>query len=368
MMNPRERLLAAIRGERVDRVPLVMTGFHFESLDEVRDPGKREILERVHDQLHFFHSCPSFINRYLVTPPQRIKEIDREERKREVTVTMEIDTPGGPLTSVTSQNRSVETMWTLKYPVESLEDIEKIRSVPWELPPALAPPDVSCLPSSFETRGILHTGISSPFVCVAGMMSYQYFLELCATEPNLMKELSAQCLERITDILDVLLSGRSIEYVWMGGSEWVTPPMGSPELYETLVHVFEKPLIEKIHAGGAVSHIHCHGNVRSTLEMVIERGGDFFEPVEPPPDGDISFAEAKALASGRMTLGGNIEFRILQNESPNMVEDITRHAFDNGTHRMVLQPSDGPLTTMDSRLINNYDRMIDVWEELSLVE
>ena len=77
--------------------------------------------------------------------------------------------------------------------------------------------------------------------------------------------------------------------------------MGSPTLCRELVQPFGRKVIEGIHAAGAVSHIHCHGNVRSTLELAIERGGDFFEPVEPPPDGDITLALESA--SNRATRG-----------------------------------------------------------------
>jgi len=228
---------------------------------------------------------------------------------------------------------------------------------------------MSALPPDFNERGILRTGVSSPFVCVAGMMPYQYFLELCATELNLLKELTAQCMKRILSVLDVLLSERTIEYVWMGGcewlTEWLTPPMGSPRLYEELVQEYERKVISRIHQGGALAHIHCHGRVRSTLEMVIERGGDFFEPVEPPPDGDITFAEAKAITAGRMTLGGNIEARILETGSTEEVEKAVRKAFEGGKEHMVLQTTAGPIGAMNPQMLANYHRMIDVWEELS---
>jgi len=367
-MNPRQRLLAVMRAEAADRVPLVLAGLYQASPERVEDPGKREILDRVGEHLHFRQSYPAYVNRYLVTPRQRIKDTERRSRNGEVVTTTEIDTPKGPLTAVASRNSTSNTTWTLKYPVESLDDIERIRCVPWELPRGLAPPDLSSLPESFSKRGIIHTGVSSPFVCVAGMMPFQYFLELCVTEFDLIKELTRQCLDRILSILDVLLSENTVEYVWMGGSEWLTPPMGSPMLYEQLVHDFEQKVIQRIHAGGAISHIHCHGNVRSTLELAIQRGGDFFEPVEPPPDGDITFAEAKALAAGRITLGGNIEARLLENEDADTIEEATRRAFDGGKARMVLQTTAGPISDMTARMIENYHRMIDVWEELSPIE
>jgi uroporphyrinogen-III decarboxylase len=197
------------------------------------------------------------------------------------------------------------------------------------------------------------------------MMAYQTFLEWCATELCLIKELTALCLERILDVLDVLLSAGTVEYVWMGGCEWLTPPMGSPRLYEELVQPFEQKVIERIHAGGAISHIHCHGNVRSTLEAVVERGADFFEPVEPPPDGDITFAEAKRLAAGRMVLGGNVEVRIVENEGADVVEAVTREAFEGGKEHMVLKLTEAPLSRIRPQVLANYHRFIDVWEELS---
>jgi len=368
-MNPRERLMRTLRGERGDRVPLMLDGFEFMSraeVDAAPDAGVREIANRIFDCTAAFVACPSFVNRYLVTPPQYIKEVARAEREGKVFITSVVDTPRGKLTALTAQDRITPgTVWTVKYPVESLEEIEKIRSVPWELPSELAPPDVSQLPAGFNERGVLSTSISSPFVCVAGMMPYQYFLELCATHLELIKQLTGQCLQRIASVLEVLLRGRTIDYVWMGGCEWLTPPMGSLRLYEELVQQFERPLIERIHAGGAISHIHCHGNVRSTLELVIERGGDFFEPVEPPPDGDITFAEAKALAAGRITLGGNVEARVIENEGLEAVEQATRKAFEGGKQRMVLKTTAGPIAPLTPTTVANYHRLIDVWEELS---
>jgi uroporphyrinogen-III decarboxylase len=197
------------------------------------------------------------------------------------------------------------------------------------------------------------------------MMPFQTFLELCATELDLLLELSEECMQRTLRVLDVLLAERSVDYVFIGGCEWLTPPMGSPRLYEQLVQRFEAPLIARAHQGGAVVHVHSHGKVRSTLEMVVQRGADFFEPVEPPPDGDISFAEAKALVRGRMTLGGNIEARIIELGEADEVEQAVRNAFAGGKERMVLKPTSEPIRTLTPRMMDNYHRLVDVWKDLS---
>ena len=367
-MTPRDRLLSTLRGQKTDRVPLVLESFHYPSIDDETDSTKREILDRVHPHLNYFHQTEAFVNRYLVTPPQRIRQLDRQQRNGETVITSAIDTPKGELTAAVSSNPTTRTVWTIKYPCESLEDIDKIRSVPWEIPPKLAPPDLSALPADFSERGVVRTGVSSPMVCVADMMPYEYFLELCATHFDLLVELTEICCRRILQVLDVLLADENVEYLWMGGSEWLTPPMGSPRQYEILVHQYEKQIIDRAHAAGALCHVHCHGNVRSTLQLAADRNADFFEPMEPPPDGDITMAEAKALVGQRMALGGNLEARILENGRPDQVEAAARSAFEGGKERMVLQTTAGMYSPMTPPIIANYHRMIDVWEELSPID
>ena len=369
MMNPRDRFIGALTGTKIDKVPLVLPEYEFihsqEQLRGLADPGKRDIGDRVLDDCASFVFFDSHINRTFVTPPQFVKEVNREESNSTIVVTNEIDTPKGKLTHVVEYNSQTNTEWVRKYPVESPEDIEKIRSVPWELPEKLSTPDLSELPPQFYKKSLTRAEVSSPFVCVAGMMKYEYFLFLAATEPHLVNALTTQCHERILSVLDVLLSAKNIDYVWMGGCEWLTPPMAPPKMYEDLVQPFEREIIERVHEAGALVHVHCHGNIRSTLEMVIDRGGDFVEPVEPPPDGDITMSEAKALAKGKITLGGNIEARILEYGDPDEVEKAARDAFEGGKHRVILTTTSAPLGQMTPRSIANYHRLIDVWEELS---
>jgi len=367
-MNPRDRLLATLRGGAHDCVPLILDGFRYVTVEQVEaepDQAKRAIARRIFDQTTYSFDTPSFVNRYLVAPPQAVREVRREVKAGEEVVHFEIDTPKGKLTAATSRNPISDTAWTVKYPVETIQEAEMLRSVPWEQPCDLEPPDLRDAPDNLLERGIVTTGVSSPFVCVAGMMPYQTFLEWCATDLPLIRELTAVCLERILEVLDVVLALKNVEYVWMGGCEWLTPPMGSPRLYDELVQPFEQKVIERVHAAGALVHVHCHGNVRSTLERVVERGGDFIEPIEPPPDGDITFAEAKRRIAGRMALGGNIEVRTIAYGTAEEVDGAARRAFEGDKDRMVLKASEGPLGRLTPQMAANYHRIVDVWEELS---
>lgn len=370
-MTVRQRLLETLRGNRADRVPLMLDGFCYvtrEEVERITDPRGREIAERAYPHCAGFVNWPSHVNRYLVTPQQFIREVKREVRDGVAVITAEISTPKGTLTAITSENPITRTTWTVKYPCESRRDIDRILSLPWVLPADLKPPDRSVLPPEFDERGIFQTSVSSPFVCAAGMMPYQMFLELCATDLPLVRHLTDVCFERVMRVLDVLFGQpHVIDYLWIGGCEWLTPPMASPMLYDELVQECEARMTRRAHGAGALVHVHCHGNVRSTLERVVDRGADFFEPVEPPPDGDITFAQAKRLAAGRMTLGGNIEARIVENEDEDAVEHAVREAFAGGTDRMVLKTTANLVRDMTPAIQRNYHRLIDVWEKLSLL-
>ncbi len=369
MTNPRERILRTLRGEKADRVPIVLPGFSYRSrsdVEKIADPLRRKIAERVMDKTDFRTQIPCYINRMLVTPPQRIRTEHRDLANGNRQTIGFIDTPLGELTYVTEWNPGSRTSWQVKYPVENEDDIRKIASVPWELPEKLAPPDPGHMPDELSQRGLLTTHISSPFVCVSAMMSYEWFLELCYLDLDLVRELTEICKKRILDCVRVLLSRPGIEYVWMGGSEWVTPPMAPPMIYDALVQEQERSIIQYVHKNSdAVVHIHCHGSVRDALPKMIDRGADYTEPVEPPPDGDITMAEAKSMAAGRITLGGNIECRVLCAECEDAVEAAVRAAFEGGKERFILRPTEGPSPTLSEQEFNNYMRMMDVWEELS---
>ena len=368
-MNVRERFLAMLRGEPHDRVPIELYGFWRPdrgALDAEADPLKREIGRRIFDRHVFRSFLPSHINRYLVTPPQRIRETHEDLPNGHRRTRGVIDTPKGELTYLTEWDSESGTQWTHKYPVENVDDIWKIASVPWELPEGIRPVDGSERVGDFDARGISETGVSTPMVCVAEMMGFERFLMLTATDLDLVERLTQMCLDRALACLEVLLSKPGVDLVWLGGSEWVTPPMGSPALYDALVQEQERAIVDYVHAhSDAVVQVHCHGKVRRALAKTIERGVDYTEPVEPPPGGDITLAEAKALAAGRISPGGNIDCRLLVNESPDVVETATRAAFEGPNDRYALVVTAGCSPTLTDREYKNYMRMIDVWEELS---
>jgi hypothetical protein len=365
MITPRERYLQTLKTGKADRVPLELPGFQHKSqsqVDGLEDPLRKEIAGRLFDGTHYFMDHPSGINRYLVTPDQFIETEEEVLANGDRRIRGVIPTRKGDLTFVTIESLRHQTSWLVKNVVESRDDLKKLASVPWELPELLR----NFSKDAPDDRGIVKTHLSSPAVCVSTAMGYEMFLELCATDLDLVKEMTEICKERILNCVRVLASRQTIDIFWIGGSEWVTPPMASVAIYDALVQEQEREIIDLIHrqSGGFV-HIHCHGRVREALTRMIARGGNYTEPVEPPPDGDITMQEAKELAAGRIVLGGNIECRVLAREPEKVVETAAREAFLGGKEHFILRTTEGPSPVLSRQEHANYMRLIDVWEELS---
>lgn len=364
-MTHRDNFLCALRGEAAGYVPILLKNFfHYSGKDDVArepDPGKREIAMRLFDRSVSLVGYPvSGVYPHIIAPPGSLETI--EEGRDFIG---KLHPPGATQTfiAVSKWDDNSKLYWAHKHFAESAADLKSIADIPWKIDPALRPPVDADLPVGFDRRSILRMRIASPTNCVAGLLPFQCFLELCLTETSLIKAMATTYKERILQVLDVVLANRNIDVVMLSGSEELTPPMASPALYDELILPFETEIIAKIHEYGSLAWVHCHGNLKTTLPKMLEQQVDFLEPVEPPPDGDITFAEAKAMVAGRMTLGGNVEARVISSGNREEVIKTTEAAFAGGKKRMVLMNS-GPLTgAFSPKIVENYHHMIDVWEK-----
>ena len=89
-------------------------------------------------------------------------------------------------------------------------------------------------------------------------------------------------------------------------------------------------------------------------------GVDSIDPVEPPPQGDVGFAEARRRVGDRLTLFGNIEFCWMDMETPDFIERAVKRAIDEGgKDRLVLWPSASPHQAHTDRFNANARRYLE---------
>ncbi len=303
--------------------------------------------------------------RFLLAPARFREELPAEQfspsRTRHTTV---LHTPKGDLFWSFDKDAGIETQWDRVKPIQSPEDVEKMLSVPYRFDP----PD----PSEYdelrqhrtaagrETLG--GTGITSMVAMLVGMMPYQQMLEWIALEPGLLRMLADAWLDRVREKVAFLLD-QGVGPVWhFNGIERACPPMMGPRQWDELIVPYDGEIMRLIkeHDPEAIIHVHCHGKVGRLLPLFLEMGVDSTDPVEPPPQGDIEFADARRLVGDRMTLYGNIQFADMEMCEPDDIEAKVRRAIeDGGKERTVLDVSAPPHEQHTERFTANAVRYIE---------
>jgi len=127
-------------------------------------------------------------------------------------------------------------------------------------------------------------------------------------------------------------------------SEYIAPPLVSPKTFDTLVAPFYAPLFELIHKFNGRVITHHHGKINKVLERLVDLGADGIHPIEEPPVGDCSIADAKRRIGERACIVGSVQWddfqRLAPEEMEALVERQIRDAAQGGG--MILAPSAGP--------------------------
>ena len=374
--------MAAYRGERADRVPICSPISWHPSRDIDRekpggwrgDPNFIRVARLVQEYCDPFvvwspmpypQSCSRFVyQRFLEAPDELVVEKPVEQvgdnRRRHTFV---LPTPKGDLTWAYEEDEGIETSWDVRQPVERPEDVEKLLSVAFSLKkPASSEYDAF----RRHRREMHHDAIcgghvNSMVAMLVGVMRYEQVLEWLITEPERIKLLADTWLERTWARVDFELSQGVGPFWHFNGVERAAPPMMSPRHWDELVVPYDGEIMRRIKAQDpeARIHVHCHGRVGTMLDSWLSLGVDSIDPVEPPPQGDIEFVDAKRRVAGRLTLFGNIEFCLLDLGTPDEVETAVCRALDEGgKQHMVLFPSAVPHQQHTPRFTANAIRYI----------
>lgn len=308
---------------------------------------------------------PIGYGRFLEAPAEYVEELPAERvlphRTRHTTL---LHTPKGDLRWTYEEDAGIFTQWDMVKPIQSPADVEKMLSVPYRFtPPAPAAYDAfRAARQSGEGDWTGGDGVNSMVAMLCGMMDFELLLEWTLTEPTLVHLLADEWLRRIGEKV-AWQQAQGIGPFWhFNGVERASPPMMGPRQWEELVVPYDGRIMRQIKQADpqAKIHVHCHGRVATLLESFLAMGVDSIDPVEPPPQGDIDFAEAKRRTAGRLTLYGNIEFVDMERGSADEVEEQVRRAIvEGGNQRMVLCPSAGPHERPTPRFLANAVRYIE---------
>ncbi len=212
--------------------------------------------------------------------------------------------------------------------------------------------------------GILEVGLGfNPAGFVAELCGSETFALLSITDRELLYAMCEREQRHILNRLNFVLDRGLGPYFAILGQEYLVPPLHGPRDFHDFNVRFDKPILDRIHDAGGRVHVHSHGAVRQVMDGFVELGADVLHPFEAPPLGDITPAEAKAAARGRITLEGNLQIGDMYDCSPGEIraqtEALIAACFDD--HRgLIVSPTASPyIRGAGHRCWPQYKAMID---------
>lgn len=371
-MTRRNRLMATLRGQAVDRPPVCF--YEINGHDEQPDnpdpyhiynhPSWRPIiaLARDHSDRIVMRGVP-----LRDAPPDPVAPLTthtsvEDARGRLTTITVQAG--ARTLTTRSRRDREVNTVWTLEHLLKDVDDLDAYLALPSSAFGGVPDPtQVLATEAALGDTGIVMLDTPDPLCCAAGLFDMADYTVIALTEPErfhrLLERFAAVLLPR-TEAVAAALPGR----LWrIYGPEYASPPYLPPRLFAEYVVRYVTPMVAAIQRHGGFARIHSHGRLQGVLDHIAATGCVGLDPVEPPPQGDMTLAAVRARVGQQMVLFGNLESSDLENLPTAQFRTRIQTALDEGTagsgRGFVLMPSACPYGRVVSDLARaNYEAMI----------
>ncbi len=354
-MTGRDRLTRIFRGELPDRPAVRLWG---PSPDQkLLHPAYEPVYQAAMEYTDLIVNVRSPFNLYWGSASEEIsmyKEVaTRSDEWVEVETT--IRTPEGMLKSVFTKSTVGKPGYQKEHLLKEPDDIKKVLSVSYN-PHEFSAESFCSMEKGIGERGMTMFGLDHAMYgleCLIGSENFALWSIECR---DLLLEAMQVFSRRIREeALRALESGMGPVFGWVG-PELCIPPLMSPEDFDDFVFRFDKPLIDLIHERGGYVWVHCHGKMGPVLERFLEMGVDVLNPVEPPPMGDITLAQAFDRVGNRMGLEGNIEAHDMMTATSERLHALIHDAIETGAgKRFILCPTSGYMEVPypDERQIEN---------------
>jgi len=331
-MTSRQRMLAAMRREQTDRVPVTpdvslmmparYTGKPFWDVMLNDDPP----LWRAHLALQerFGYDMMLRVAPGLGPddPPTETRIVSKgDDMWVAETVT---HTRQGDLTVRTEYPRA-RSPWVVKPLITDPEgEVDALLATlndPWAKDPAGAKE----IRQGVGEKGIVYSGCPVPLAwwlysrrdLSVSVLDFYDRLPLVERAMAAYAEWALEYLKAICTLLqpDLLLFGGSVSSM----------SVVSPELYRRYAFGFLCEAVEIAHSHGAPAGVHMCGRSGAALGMLVEAGVDLVEPLESEPGGDVTLRNVKRQYGDRICLKGNVNtFETLARGTPEQVYAAAR--------------------------------------------
>lgn len=337
MMTPKERLLAAIKGKKVDRLPWSpFLAYYWELLpQEVQNKGQLSFMERI-------GADPLFRGFHVLHKIKRNKCIIREWVKNGEKYVI-YETTIGTLKERYVYSQSGHTWFLIDHPVKNLEDFKILTYINEDMQLI---PHFDEFIHDYKTIG--ERGLYIPVIGSEMKTSFQSLVEHWVGTEELAYAL-ADYPEKVEECLNAMKKN-SIESAKIS----VESPAEAFIFWEdsSTTNIspwqFERYSVPEINEWGKILHHegkhlihHACGHLKALLPLMANTEVDMIESISPPPTGNIELWEARQMIPENIGLAGGIEPTILLNSS---MEELEEYVLDllkkMGTNRFILANSD----------------------------
>lgn len=316
-MTPRERLLAALRKQPVDRVPVPARMWKFlrRYYADIPDPLDRDLRAQEEfgiDIWHYTPSPPLPCFDPLGDPWRDDIEVEMDERvdgnKRYYERT--IHTPEGDLHDIKRRMIITEGAGAGPEVVEPLiKDLRRDLSL---LRYMQADPSRYRIDEALDAkrrlgdRGITFANLYSPLDCRTDVLKQEDFLMLYYDDRDAFREILRVGADALAaETAAALDAGFEVVKTWWF---YASPSAGwSPAIYEDAFLPLLEEHVRQVHEAGALYVYYDDGRLRRFMDMYVDAGVDCVMTCTPPPMGDADPADLKQSYGDRVCLMGGVD-------------------------------------------------------------
>lgn len=336
-MNRRERLTRAFCHDEMDR-PAVYSRTGFPRNDPTYDRLKAYLREtselKTALRLHPFEQS---------WPEEVRTEPVNDDYEREIRT---LHTPAGPLTktsllSLTGQPGLHET-----YYLKTVEDAQTYLSLP-------VPTIAGDVAGAFDKAraevgqaGIVDVGLGRCAGAVpAELYGSETFAMMTITDREVLHALAEHQQKVLLSRLQFCIDAGVGRFFSMAGEEYVAPPLHGPADFDDFIVRYDREIIDRVHDAGGNFHVHCHGPVKKILPGFVESGVDVLHPIESPPLGNCTAAEARHIIGQNITIEGTIQISRMYEATPEEIRRETAQLIEEAftdSRGLVVSPTASP--------------------------
>lgn len=331
-MTPKQRILASLRGEKVDRIPWSPNlAYWWEHQDEsITNRDEVEVLEEM--------GCDPLIRGHHPNPNKNeewshlrlfdtnlgcCQKIQTENNNEKIIKYM---TPIGDLTAKYKLSSIGSTWFLCEHPVKDIEDYKKLKCLFDNITLTANFTRYEETVKFYGERAFIMPMLMPELTLKS---SFQSLLEFWVGTEELIYNLYDD-EEAVVDALESMkrVSIQAVEISSLSSAEafitWedTSTTNISPTFYQRYILPEINQWCDILHLKGKIYVQHACGHLKDVIQLMAQSKIDGIESISPPPTGNIELLEARKFLKNTQFLIGGIEPTVFLNSS---LEELTEY-------------------------------------------